>query len=41
MSLVSIKNSIEFIVIVAAILDDVNITLPHVDGDDYWITLSM
>ena len=32
-SLVSTKNNVEFIVIVAAILDYVTITLTHVDGD--------
>ncbi len=35
MSLVSSKSNIEYIVFVAAILDYVNITLPHVNGIDH------
>ena len=34
-SLVSIKSNIESIVLVAAIFDYVNFTLPHVNGDDH------
>ena len=35
MSLVSTKSNIESIVLVAAILDFFNVTLPHVNGDDH------
>ena len=35
MSLVSTKSNIESIVLVVAIFDYFNVTLPHVNGDDH------